>query len=133
MREVKLRPVLDRPSAVTNSRFAEFVDATGYVTDAERFGWSFVFGGLLPDDFPDTRGVAERAVVAPGVRGRLAPARRPAVRRSRTAPTTPSCTCRGTTRGLLRVGRHRGCPTEAEWEYAARGGLEQKRSRGATS
>jgi formylglycine-generating enzyme required for sulfatase activity len=28
---------------VTNERFAVFVDATGYVTDAERFGWSFVF------------------------------------------------------------------------------------------
>ena len=30
----------------------------GHVTEAERFGWSFVFGGLLPDDFPPTRGVA---------------------------------------------------------------------------
>ena len=44
--------------AVTNERFARFVAATGHVTDAERYGWSFVFGGLLPDDFPDTRGVA---------------------------------------------------------------------------
>lgn len=23
-------------------RFAEFVNATGYITEAERFGWSFV-------------------------------------------------------------------------------------------
>ena len=37
---------------------AEFVDATGHVTEAERFGWSFVFAGLLPPDFPPTRGVA---------------------------------------------------------------------------
>ena len=44
--------------AVTNAEFAAFVDATGYVTTAERFGNSFVFGGLLPDDFPPTRGVA---------------------------------------------------------------------------
>jgi sulfatase modifying factor 1 len=44
--------------AVSNDRFAGFVDATGYVTEAEQFGWSFVFGGFLPDDFPDTRGVA---------------------------------------------------------------------------
>ena len=43
--------------AVTNDAFARFVDATGWVTDAERYGWSFVFGGLLPDGFPDTRGV----------------------------------------------------------------------------
>jgi formylglycine-generating enzyme required for sulfatase activity len=35
--------------AVSNARFASFVDATGYVTEAERFGWSFVFEGLLPE------------------------------------------------------------------------------------
>ena len=43
--------------AVTNRDFAAFVEATGWRTDAERFGWSFVFGGLLPDEFPPTRGV----------------------------------------------------------------------------
>ncbi|HSL56942.1 MAG TPA: formylglycine-generating enzyme family protein [Acidimicrobiales bacterium] len=47
---------IDR-TLVTNADFATFVDATGHRTDAERFGWSFVFGGLLPDDHPDTRGV----------------------------------------------------------------------------
>ena len=35
--------------------FAAFVAETGYVTEAERFGWSFVFAGFLPDDFPETR------------------------------------------------------------------------------
>ncbi|MGD9704182.1 MAG: SUMF1/EgtB/PvdO family nonheme iron enzyme, partial [Acidimicrobiia bacterium] len=44
-------------TAVTRDEFAEFVEATGFVTDAERFGWSFVFAGLLPDDAPDTRAV----------------------------------------------------------------------------
>lgn len=43
--------------AVTNARFAEFVAATGWSTDAEKYEWSFVFGGLLPADFPATRGV----------------------------------------------------------------------------
>ena len=43
---------------VSNEDFAGFVEATSYVTTAEREGWSFVFGGLLPDDFPSTRGVA---------------------------------------------------------------------------
>ena len=28
---------------VTNEEFDAFVSATGHVTDAERFGWSFVF------------------------------------------------------------------------------------------
>ena len=44
---------------VTNDDFARFVAATGYGTTAEREGWSFVFGGLLPDDFPPTRAVVE--------------------------------------------------------------------------
>ena len=29
------------------------------MTEAERFGWSFVFAGLLPDDFAPTRGVVQ--------------------------------------------------------------------------
>jgi formylglycine-generating enzyme len=44
--------------AVTNEQFAAFVGATGYRTSAERHGSSFVFGGLLPADFPPTRGVS---------------------------------------------------------------------------
>ena len=40
------------PYAVSNHRFAAFAAATGYVTEAERDGWSFVFAGRLPDDFP---------------------------------------------------------------------------------
>jgi len=42
---------------VTNGEFGRFVDAVGYVSTAEQFGTSFVFAGLLPDDFPPTRGV----------------------------------------------------------------------------
>lgn len=35
---------------VSNREFAAFVDATGYRTEAELFGDSFVFGGLLKND-----------------------------------------------------------------------------------
>lgn len=35
---------------VSNEEFAVFVNATGYRTEAERFGDSFVFEGLLSDD-----------------------------------------------------------------------------------
>jgi formylglycine-generating enzyme len=56
-REVEVSPFRIDRYAVTGDRFAEFAAATGYRTEAERFGWSFVFGGLLPDDFPPTRGV----------------------------------------------------------------------------
>ncbi len=43
---------------VTNQAFRKFVAATGHVTDAERFGWSFVFSHHLPTAFEPTRGVA---------------------------------------------------------------------------
>src|SRR6476659_1280453 len=59
VREVEVGAFAIDACAVSNSRFAAFVEATGHVTDAERYGWSFVFGGLLPDDFEDTRGVAQ--------------------------------------------------------------------------
>jgi formylglycine-generating enzyme len=58
VREVELSAFAIEPVAVSNRRFAEFVDDTGHVTDGEHYGWSFVFGGLIPDEFPDTRGVA---------------------------------------------------------------------------
>ncbi|WP_112324152.1 formylglycine-generating enzyme family protein [Oceanibium sediminis] len=47
-RKTVLRDFALEATTVTNARFAEFVEATGYVSDAERFGWSIVFAGLLP-------------------------------------------------------------------------------------
>lgn len=49
-RRVVLRPFRLDAHAVSNARFAAFVEATGYRSDAERFGWSFVFRPLLPPD-----------------------------------------------------------------------------------
>ena len=48
-RAVRLAPFAIEAEAVTNARFAEFIAATGFRTEAERFGWSAVFRGLLPD------------------------------------------------------------------------------------
>ena len=50
VRFVKLSPFSLEAQTVTIRRFAEFVDATGYVSEAERFGWSAVFAGLAPKD-----------------------------------------------------------------------------------
>jgi formylglycine-generating enzyme required for sulfatase activity len=34
---------------VTNAQFAAFAKATGWQTDAERFGWSYVFRQFVAD------------------------------------------------------------------------------------
>src|SRR5690606_15481137 len=43
IREVTVSPFFIDITAVTNAQFQEFVSATGYKTDAEKFGWSYVF------------------------------------------------------------------------------------------
>src|ERR1700749_5341843 len=58
VREIDLPPFWIDPVAVTNRRFAEFVDATRHATEADRAGWSFVFAAFLPENFEPTRGIA---------------------------------------------------------------------------
>lgn len=43
VRTVRVEPFRVDATAVTNARFAHFVRATGHVTEAERYGSSFVF------------------------------------------------------------------------------------------
>src|SRR5215210_3776533 len=47
IRKVTLDPFSISPHATTNAEFSAFVEETGYRTEAERFGWSFVFYRFL--------------------------------------------------------------------------------------
>ena len=127
IRRASLRAFAIEAHCVSVGRFAEFVAETGYLTEAEKIGWSFVFRGLLSrPGSADVVGGYNKAGWWWAVSGAYwkYPSGKAEPEAALDHPVTQISWNDALAFAEWAGGR---LPSEIEWEHAARNGLEDRR------
>jgi sulfatase modifying factor 1 len=128
IRPITLAPFHIDTYPVTNRDFAAFVEATNYITEAENFGWSFVFWMHLPPERLDEL-VDDTVAAAPWwckVSGSSWKHPEGPGSHIKDRLNHPVVHVSWNDAAAYAAWANKSLPAEAQWEYAARGGLEQK-------